>query len=667
MSHHRKLRLLAMILSACLLFSGCGNLLVEFMYSEYGDEMESLISQAYDELATLLDDTMDTGEDEYIDPVGQYSFQGNLYCVYDYPCTWEEAYDYCAEADGELVTITSPEEQKFIEEILVDCEITFSWIGMTKEDGKWQWITGEQVTYNNWAVLEPSTFNAGKTAAYISVEKQESLLGILGGQGRWRSSEPEGSGEIGATGFICEWPGAGDHDSQQNEEKTETFPDKHVAFLDDTGYSALKEIRFAEQLGSDYEKSIGFAEEYHRFMSLDFTDYSELIVLDVMNSSLMLEKLAGSISQHENRNQELFIDATLESLSAYCEIKGMQTPFDLEQVRYQMALMKGSGPPTPEAADYYAYLDSIQNDLTYRKTLADSLEKVGFVKDTLDFAVNTYESYYEVQSYVAAAEAFRKSSQEFKEVVRLVAGVGATYQSSTNYFWSSHTTSIEQDISIALSDYIEYVEKEENNQQKLFAKKMTEETAKNIFEAREAIAFAAKQALIKTQAGQAISAFVSKHFASLLAKISAKTGVSVTTLTSGLATAGAVAGAIAIGTQLSVLTCNALFNNDKHVPAYMSMKYMGRFAELSRTALDVYDARLRRSPDDRNALLFHEAFLIYRCSQELSGTYYLQYLEGYATSLNKWIYNQHEAHQEEVDSTNFLLKKIRDTNCCGEE
>lgn len=68
--------------------------------------------------------------------------------------TWSAAKTISEIHGGHLVTIGSAEENSF----LYNNVTARTWIGFTDEaeEGKWVWVTGEPVTYTNWALGEPN-------------------------------------------------------------------------------------------------------------------------------------------------------------------------------------------------------------------------------------------------------------------------------------------------------------------------------------------------------------------------------------------------------------------------------------------------------------------------------------------------------------------------------
>ena len=89
----------------------------------------------------------------YMGEFGNHKYYGS-----NYQLTWTEASDYLDGFTGaHLATITSQAENDFI-----SGEWASGWIGFNdvEEEGNWVWVTGENVTYTNWASGEPN--NSGE-------------------------------------------------------------------------------------------------------------------------------------------------------------------------------------------------------------------------------------------------------------------------------------------------------------------------------------------------------------------------------------------------------------------------------------------------------------------------------------------------------------------------
>ncbi|XP_011486001.2 C-type mannose receptor 2-like [Oryzias latipes] len=67
--------------------------------------------------------------------------------------TWEEALYYCRHHHHDLVTITNPEDQIWVQEKTKNASSPFVWTGLryTCSLGFWFWVSDEVVRYKNWA------------------------------------------------------------------------------------------------------------------------------------------------------------------------------------------------------------------------------------------------------------------------------------------------------------------------------------------------------------------------------------------------------------------------------------------------------------------------------------------------------------------------------------
>jgi hypothetical protein len=85
------------------------------------------------------------------------------------------AYALAEDMGGYLVTITSAEEQQFLNDTFLFSypygdPYTSYWIGLTDaaEEGNFKWVTGEPLTFTNWRQGEPSDFGAGEDFAVMN-------------------------------------------------------------------------------------------------------------------------------------------------------------------------------------------------------------------------------------------------------------------------------------------------------------------------------------------------------------------------------------------------------------------------------------------------------------------------------------------------------------------
>ena len=118
--------------------------------------------------------------------------------------TWQEAKTLCEEKGGHLVTVTDADEEKALESLLADAATAkgyYMGASDAEEEGKFQWVTGEEFSYTHWGEQGPND-----SKQYIS--EGEDYLGIALTETNW--SNPfdwndfiPDSNYIG--GYICEW------------------------------------------------------------------------------------------------------------------------------------------------------------------------------------------------------------------------------------------------------------------------------------------------------------------------------------------------------------------------------------------------------------------------------------------------------------------------------
>jgi len=141
---------------------------------------------------------------------GTAAYNGSSYKIYTEPMTWTQAKEYCEALGGHLVSITSQEEQDFIEGLLAYSEKNCCWIGGYKEGDRWKWVSGEEFEYNNWAEIEPNNENGNETRIHLFGKERTGGKGEKS-VGQWNDCSEEGAAysdefyQLSEYGFICEW------------------------------------------------------------------------------------------------------------------------------------------------------------------------------------------------------------------------------------------------------------------------------------------------------------------------------------------------------------------------------------------------------------------------------------------------------------------------------
>lgn len=138
-------------------------------------------------------------------PVNTSTYSGHTYEYYDVETTWNQAYRFCENKGGHLVTITSKDENDFVYELCKDhCSII--WIGANiynREAKKenWYWVTGEPFSYDGW--------NSGEPNCDKGIERYGEMFIGTSNIGTWNdvgiNSTTYFYGKGMIRGFVCEY------------------------------------------------------------------------------------------------------------------------------------------------------------------------------------------------------------------------------------------------------------------------------------------------------------------------------------------------------------------------------------------------------------------------------------------------------------------------------
>ena len=119
-------------------------------------------------------------------------FEGHAYMVYTHRVPWEEARKICEARGGHLVTITSREEQTFLENLIA--KKGELWIGLKRQDNNsFAWITGEEFSFSDWGSGEPNNF----------VTQDFPGENVAAMRPSWNDYHEKNLQHI--SGYICEW------------------------------------------------------------------------------------------------------------------------------------------------------------------------------------------------------------------------------------------------------------------------------------------------------------------------------------------------------------------------------------------------------------------------------------------------------------------------------
>ena len=122
-------------------------------------------------------------------------YMNNKYVLYNKNFTWEEAKVWCENQGGHLVCIQDESEWNAVKKQLEDYGGISVWLGAKNNSGIWNWVTGESMSYNEWAPSQPD--NMGGIENYLGTINPDGFLDCY----EW--NDYQNTDSVG--GFICEF------------------------------------------------------------------------------------------------------------------------------------------------------------------------------------------------------------------------------------------------------------------------------------------------------------------------------------------------------------------------------------------------------------------------------------------------------------------------------
>ena len=144
----------------------------------------------------------------YLDeiPTDAYNFNGHYYKIFDVGEYWDTARAKAESLGGYLCTITTPQEQTFVKNILPENGMGLYWLGSRLTENGWVWVTGEPFEYTHWGDSEPNNMQA--VEAYVEMYSRAFKKKV---RGDWNDASNAGAQYsdnfyvIENTGYIVEW------------------------------------------------------------------------------------------------------------------------------------------------------------------------------------------------------------------------------------------------------------------------------------------------------------------------------------------------------------------------------------------------------------------------------------------------------------------------------
>lgn len=144
----------------------------------------------------------------------QNAANGHWYQRFDTTKTWQQARNFCKSLGGYTASIRSQQENDFVYGSLCSQSSQWCWIGATDShvEGIWNWISGLNLTYTNWAGGEPNNCNGiehylmyftppdGRAGSWNDLGTGYNAQGVPGGCGCGGCAN-----EWYAMSTVCEW------------------------------------------------------------------------------------------------------------------------------------------------------------------------------------------------------------------------------------------------------------------------------------------------------------------------------------------------------------------------------------------------------------------------------------------------------------------------------
>lgn len=167
-----------------------------------------------------------------LSPDATATFNGKTYELYNKTLAWNHAYKFCEQQGGHLVTITSQEEQSFIEELLTSSTNARIWAGGTDvyQNKTWNWVTRERFDYTNWS----ESHSDSDTKYHLVLNKNT---------GKWDDTTSDTSiNTYSAYSFICEYEIKDDVSSYTPEKSFDYNDHTYEIYTNVTDWQTAKRI-----------------------------------------------------------------------------------------------------------------------------------------------------------------------------------------------------------------------------------------------------------------------------------------------------------------------------------------------------------------------------------------------------------------------------------------
>jgi hypothetical protein len=314
-------------------------------------------------------------------PSGIKEYNGHYYYAYTAKSTdtWYNCKDYCEKLGGHLVTLTTEEEDVFVYNLINDTGYDRAFFGLfnagTPKNPDWQWVTGETVSYTNWASGEPSYYDGSALESYGQFFKN------LGS--KWNDGINETykyySGSFKLL-YICEW----DSDPNENANSGSTIT-TNLTVDENLSYPAISTV----SQSSTSNVILGWnkvtnATGYMIFRSLDGTNY--MLIMTIKSGSTISYK-DKTITPGNTYYYKIIstTDTTCSSTSPYYKVD--TSLFDSMKKPTLISVTKRSGSKST-AVIKWKKMSGVSGYMIYRKTSSGSYKRVFSIANKSKKSIN---------------------------------------------------------------------------------------------------------------------------------------------------------------------------------------------------------------------------------------------------------------------------------------
>ena len=326
-------------------------------------------------------------------PKDAVEYNGHYYYIFTDEKSWYDADDFCKSQNGYLATITSSEEQQFVQQYMQKVKKSLTtnnnetwnkelWIGANdlNFEGVWEWSNGESFNYTNWGNNQPDDSGGQDYGALLSFLSEGNGYRI--NEGQWDDTDAY------RCPFICEW---GEYTPESAEKEISSQPKREtsdkrdiVLVLDVSGSMSGTPLEETKKAATKFISTI--LKEDASIGIVVYDDNAEVL----SDFSMDEEKLTGIVSGITDRGSTN-IDDGLTKANELLQYSNAEK---------KIIVLMSDGMPNcgREGDDLIAFADSIKDTGTYIYTLG-FFESVGGSKSSAQLLMEGIASdgcHYEV-------------------------------------------------------------------------------------------------------------------------------------------------------------------------------------------------------------------------------------------------------------------------------